>query len=395
MFATQDSNVDNKAIALEGSERSEEPSKAIASDRSLRPESVFKTVPELDRRSFLDNSPNSRQSQPDCQVMPSSHLQGRETTNMSFTHFYGIDVAKAKLDVAEINVTTVQTINNQADAIGTLIESLPAPGTVLITIEATGGYERLVASELICAGHVVAVVNPRQVRDFAKALGILAKNDRIDAKVIASFGEKTRPRSQGKPHPKQAELDQLVTRRRQLVDQKTAETNRRAQATSKTVFRNLQNCIERLRKDIKEMDTAIAELVESDDDWRDRIKLLASTPGVGKTTASTLIAELPELGKLNRQQIGALVGLAPFTRDSGKFRGRRMIGGGRASVRQALYMATLTAKRCNPAISAYAAKLQQRGKPFKVIMVACMRKLLVILNTMVKENSTWKNLQTT
>ena len=222
MFATRDSNVDNKAIALEGSERSEEPSKAIASDRSLRPESVFKTVPELDRRSFLDNSPNSRQSQPDCQVMPSSHLQGRETTNMSFTHFYGIDVAKAKLDVAEINVTTVQTINNQADAIGTLIESLPAPGTVLITIEATGGYERLVASELICAGHVVAVVNPRQVRDFAKALGILAKNDRIDAKVIASFGEKTRPRSQGKPHPKQAELDQLVTRRRQLVDQKTA-----------------------------------------------------------------------------------------------------------------------------------------------------------------------------
>ena len=394
MFSSQGSIVDNDAIALEVSERSEETSKAIASDRSIRPESDPKTAPELDRRSFLDSNPYSRRSRRDSQITTSSNLQGRETSSMSFTHFYGIDVAKAKLDVTHTNTTSVQTIGNQDGEIATLLERLPEPGLALITIEATGGYERLVASELICAGHVVAVVNPRQVRDFAKALGILAKNDRIDAKVIATFGEKTRPRSQGKPHPKQHELDQLVTRRRQLVDQKTAETNRRGQASSKLVFRNLQNSVKRLGKDIKEMDVAIAELVESDDDWRDRMNLLASTPGVGKTTASTLIAELPELGNLNRQQIGSLVGLAPYDRDSGTLRGRRMIGGGRASVRQALYMATLTAKRCNPAIKAYAERLERRGKPFKVTMVACMRKLLIILNSIIKENSPWKNLQT-
>ena len=391
MFPSQGSIVDNDINACEVSKRSEETSQVLASDRSLLPKSGSKTVPERDRRSLLDSNPNSRLSQREPQLSPSSNLQGRETSKMSFTHFYGIDVAKAKLDVAQASTKSVQTINNQADAVASFIESLPEPGSILITIEATGGYERLVASELICAGHIVAVVNPRQVRDFAKALGVLAKNDRIDARVIADFGEKTRPRSQGKPHPKQAELDQLVTRRRQLVDQKTAEINRRGQATSKLVFRNLQNSVQRLVKDIKEMDQAIAQLVHSDDDWRERMKLLVSTPGVGKTTAATLIAELPELGDLNRQQIGALVGLAPFDRDSGTLRGRRMIGGGRASVRNALYMATLSAKRFNPTIKAYATKLEQRGKPFKVTMVACMRKLLVILNTMVKENSLWKS----
>jgi transposase len=189
----------------------------------------------------------------------------------------------------------------------------------------------------------------------------------------------------------QAELEQLVLRRRQLVDFRTAESNRLETCASSAVRKSIQHLIDRLNKDIRKIEKAILAFLESDDDWRDKAQILGSTPGVGPTTAATLLAELPELGQLNRQQISALVGLAPFNHDSGRFQGKRRIWGGRASVRSVLYMATLTAKRCNPVIRAFAQRLQATGKPFKLVMTACMRKLLVILNAMLKTNSHWNS----
>ena len=241
----------------------------------------------------------------------------------------------------------------------------------------------------------VSVVNPRQVRDFAKAIGQLAKTDKIDARVIAQFGKLTRPRAVVKTKELQGELDQLVTRRRQLIDTRTAEKNRQGQAVSKVVFKSIQRVLDALNKDIKALDREIEKLVQSDDDWKNRAKLLGTMPGIGEVTSATLIAELPELGDLNRQQISSLVGLAPFNRDSGTMRGKRSIFGGRRAVRSALYMAALSARRHNPAIAAFSKRLNEQGKPPKVIITACMRKILVILNTMVKTNSPWKNLETT
>ncbi len=220
-------------------------------------------------------------------------------------------------------------------------------------------------------------------------MGILAKTDRLDASVIARFGQHVRPRSIAKTPQKQAELQQLVIRRRQLVDLRTAETNRLETCSSRDVRKSIQRMVDRLNKDILRIEKSILAFLESDDDWRDKAEILKSTPGIGTTIAVSLLADLPELGRLNRQQISALVGLAPFNHDSGSFRGKRSIWGGRASVRSALYMAALTAKRCNPVIRAFAQRLEAAGKPFKVVITACMRKLLVILNTMLKTNSHW------
>jgi transposase len=233
------------------------------------------------------------------------------------------------------------------------------------------------------------VVNPRQVRDFARGLGILAKTDRIDAHVIARFAQQVRPRIAAPLSPQAAELEQLVTRRRQLVGLRTAELNRLQALSSKSVRKSVQKMVDLLRKEIRHLDAAILALVESDDDWKDKRDRLGSVPGVGPVTAASLLAELPELGQVNRQEIAALVGVAPFNRDSGRFRGKRSIWGGRASVRRVLYMATLTARTHNPTLKAFANRLQKAGKPFKVIMTACMRKLLTILNTLLKENTQW------
>ena len=235
----------------------------------------------------------------------------------------------------------------------------------------------------------MAVVNPRQVRDFAKGLGILAKTDRLDAQVIARFGQHVRPRTLAKTHEKQEELAQLVTRRRQLIELRTAENNRMETLVSKPVRKSVQQVVELLNKQIKRIEKEILALLESDDEWKDKGEIIQSTPGIGPVTVATLLAELPELGVLNRQEISALVGLAPFNRDSGPFHGKRSIWGGRASVRSALYMAALTARRCNPVIRSFAQRLEAQGKPYKVVMTACMRKLLVILNTLVKTNSPW------
>ena len=303
--------------------------------------------------------------------------------------FVGIDVAKKSLDVATLPPTTPRTVTHDAKGRRELLDNLPKPGTCLVVIEATGGYERLLVADLLDAGHLVAVVNPRQVRDFAKALGILAKTDRIDAAVIARFGQQVKPRPLAEVHEKQGELDQLVTRRRQLVVLRTAEKNRFTMAHSKPVKRSLQLVIDTLNKEIKRIEKEILALIESDDQWQEKTDILSSVPGVGNVTAATLIAEFPELGQINRQQAAALAGLAPFNRDSGKFKGKRTISGGRRTVRTALYMAALSAKTCNPVIRKFAERLKAEGKLPKVILTACMRKLLVILNTMLKTNTLW------
>lgn len=307
----------------------------------------------------------------------------------SLITFVGVDVSKRSLDVCLLPQGNTLSLAYDQNGLLQLRGQLPAPGMCLIVVEATGGYQRRLVADLLDAGHLVAVVNPRQVRDFARGLGILAKTDRLDASVIARFGQHVRPRSIAKTPQKQAELQQLVIRRRQLVDLRTAETNRLETCSSRDVHKSIQCMVDRLNKDILRIEKSILAFLESDDDWRDKVEILGSTPGIGTTTAVSLLADLPELGRLNRQQIGALVGLAPFNHDSGSFRGKRSIWGGRASVRNALYMAALTAKRCNPVIRAFAQRLEAAGKPFKVIITACMRKLLIILNTMLKTNSHW------
>lgn len=302
----------------------------------------------------------------------------------------GIDVSQARLDVHLRPEGRSFQVPNTPDGHALLQTNLPAPGTCRIVLEATGGYERRVVAELVDGGHTVSLVNPRQIRDYAKALGILAKTDRIDAKVIARFGTDVKPRPVVKLPEKQAELDQLVVRRRQLVQLRVAEKNRFREDLAKVVRQSVQRSIDALNKDLARIDRAILELVQSDDDWRSRFELLKTVPGVGDATAAALVAELPELGQLNRQKIAALVGLAPFADDSGKRTGQRSIRGGRKSLRSALYMAALSASRHNPVLKAFAERLKQRGKQGKVVLTACMRKLLVILNTMVQRNTHWK-----
>ena len=311
---------------------------------------------------------------------------------MTFSHFVGIDVAKAKFDVALGSDGMVFQLANDSAGFSELTKRLPQPGSCLIVMEATGGYEKSLAVYLVDQKHVVSVVNPRQVRDFAKAMNTLAKTDTIDARVLAKFGESIRPRAIAITNEKQDELDQLVTRRRQLVALCTAEKNRHGQASSKVVRKSIQKILEALNQDIRRMDNEIAKLVESDDDWKNRFDILKSTPGVGDVVASTIVAELPELGTLNRNQISALVGLVPFNRDSGTLKGKRSIFGGRPSVRSVLYMAALSAIKWNPTIKQFADRLKAQSKPHKVILVACMRKLLITLNTMIKTQIKWQNL---
>lgn len=243
--------------------------------------------------------------------------------------------------------------------------------------------------ELVTAGHAVSIVNPRQVRAYARAMGLLAKTDRIDALVIARFAEHVKPRPIAQTHEKQAELDELVARRRQLVELRTAESNRSGLSRNKEVQRSIQESIDSIHKDLKRIEREILKLVQSNDDWQQRYELLTSVPGVGDVTATALIADLPELGRLNRQQIAALVGVAPMNRDSGQFRGHRRIQGGRAPLRASLDMAALVASRHNPILKAFADRLKAKGKKPKVVLTACMRKLLVILNTMLQTHTPW------
>ena len=301
----------------------------------------------------------------------------------------GIDVAKYSLDVYVARNGRSFTIKNTSAGFRQLLAELPAIGSCLVVVEATGGYQSRLVGALVAAGHQVAVVNPRQVRDFARGLGILAKTDRLDARVIARFAEHASPRTVEIGSEKQAELRELVTRRRQLVELRTAEQNRLETTLTKVVRKNVRHLIEQLDKQIHQLEEAIGQLVESEPQLASKAALLETVPGVGPVTVTSLLVDLPELGRLDRQQVAALVGVAPFNRDSGKFHGRRAIWGGRAAVRSVLYMAALTARRSNPLIRAFAQRLEATGKPFKVVLTACMRKLLVILNSMIKNNLPW------
>lgn len=303
--------------------------------------------------------------------------------------FVGIDVSKQQLDVCVLPKGRKFVVPRTRLGYQQLVSELPAAGACQVILEATGGYERELVAELLAHSHAVCVANPRQVRDFARALNILAKTDELDARVLARFGERVQPRCVQAAAPQLAELQQLVERRRQLVELRTAETNRLEQCTARLARKSIQRVLETLNKQITAIEAAIARLVESDDDWKRKAEVLISVPGVGQTTAASLLADLPELGELNRCQIAALAGLAPFNHDSGKLKGQRSIRGGRAAIRTSLYMATLSALRCNPVIKQFAQRLKTHGKSFKVRMTACMRKLLVILNSLLKHKQMW------
>jgi transposase len=309
---------------------------------------------------------------------------------VSYTSFVGIDISTKRWDCHRLDLNQSWKSGTDAQALQTLVERLKPLGQhVLIVLEATGGLERTLAAGLMDAGLTVAIVNPRQVRDFAKGQGLLAKTDAIDAKVLALFAQKVTPRPSVRTTDQQAELEALVVRRRQLVELRSMELARQSQTPSQTAQKSIAKVIQALTRQVTAIEKAIAKLIQSNNDWKQTAELVSSTPGIGPTTAATLVAELPELGQLNRQEIAVLVGVAPFNDDSGKHTGKRFIRGGRAEVRSCLYMAALSAIRCNPVIAAFHQRLLQRGKPYKVAHVACMHKLLNILNVLVSTKTMW------
>lgn len=302
--------------------------------------------------------------------------------------YLGLDLSKHWLDAHLLPGGQTWHVATDQAALEAWIDRLP-PGIALVVMEATGGLETTVAALLARRGLPVAVINPRQIRDFAKAMGLRAKTDRLDARVIALFGERMRPPVRSLKDDQQQELDEMLARRRQLVEMLAGEKNRLAQARTAAVRASLQSHIAWLEGQIQGRDQELAELIKASPLWREREDLLKSTPGIGPVTARTLVAELPELGTLKRRQITALVGVACFTQQSGKWEGKSFCTGGRAAVRAALYMAALTGVRFNPVLSEFYQRLITHGKPHKVAMVACMRKLLCILNAMVRDTKTW------
>jgi transposase len=302
--------------------------------------------------------------------------------------FIGIDVSKARLDAALRPGNESFSVNNDQRGIATLIKQLKRPRVSRVVLEASGGYEIAAASELAAAGLPVAVVNPRQVRDFARALGQLAKTDAIDARVLAHFAELIQPETRPLPDAQSRELMALVARRRQVIEMLTAESNRHGRAAA-NLNRGIAAHIRWLRKQLTELDDALEQAIRRSPVWAEKARLLRSVPGVGSVTVTTLLAHLPELGTLSRRKIAALVGVAPFNHDSGKVRGSRAIWGGRAQVRAVLYMCALVAARRNPVLREFYARLRAAGKKPKVALTACMRKLLIMLNAIVRQQLPW------
>jgi len=306
--------------------------------------------------------------------------------------FVGVDVAKAELVVSLRPSAERFAVANDEPGIHTLLERLRPLAPQLIVLEATGGYELLCVAGLVAATLPVVVVNPRQVRDFAKATGQLAKTDRIDADLLALFAEKVRPAIRPLADAEAQELEALLARRRQLLEMLQAERNRLGQVFGqgkRPVRKSLKAHITYLERELRMTDTGLGEMVRRSPAWRERDDLLQSVPGVGRVVSLTLLAELPELGRLSRRAIAKLVGIAPLSRDSGTLRGRRFVQGGRASVRAVLYMGALVATQRNVLIRAFYLRLLKAGKPKKLALVACMRKLLTILNTMVRTRRPW------
>jgi transposase len=304
--------------------------------------------------------------------------------------FVGIDVSKARLDVAVLpNEKTWSTANDDEGILG-LVAKLQELAPSLILLEATGGLERRVLAKLAGAGLPAMAINPRNVRDFARSLGKLAKTDRIDAIVIARFGQAVRPPLRPILDEQSQELQAQLTRRRQLVEMIVTEKNRLAATDTNKVRKLIKAHIEYLKKELSINEYDLDQSIKQTPVWLEKVDLLETVPGVGRVTASTLVALLPELGTLGRKQLAALVGVAPFNRDSGTLRGRRTIWGGRAPVRAVLYMAALVGARFNPELRALYRRLKAAGKRPKVAIVACMRKLLTILNAILRDRTPWR-----
>lgn len=303
----------------------------------------------------------------------------------------GIDISKDKLDIGVVPTSEKWSLPNEVDGLAELACKLSELSPKLVVMEATGGLERPVRAVLEQAGLACAVVNPRQVRDFAKSMGILAKTDSLDALVLARFGEKVEPEARPGKDKETLELEAIVTRRRQLIGMLTAEKNRLGQEASAGMRKNIREHISWIEKCLKDLEKDMGKRIKQMPEWQERAKIICSVPGIGPVTMCTLLALFPELGKLTGRQIAALAGLAPFNRDSGKFRGQRRIWGGRAPVRSALYMAALSAIRWNRVIKGFYTRLMEAGKKPKVAITACMRKLLIILNSMVRSGNMWQD----
>jgi transposase len=303
--------------------------------------------------------------------------------------FVGIDVAKDELVVKVRPSGESWTVPNNELGVLSLVERLSRLSPALIVLEATGGYEALAVASLARAGLPVVVVNPRQVRDFGKSTGQLAKTDAIDADLLALFAERVRPEPRPLPDEAAQHLSAILTRRRQLIEMLVAERNRLGTAPP-SLRKSISEHIRWLERRLRAIDQDLDRAVQSTPAWRAKETIYRSVPGVGPTMARTLLAELPELGSLNRKQIAALAGVAPLSRDSGRSRGRRIVWGGRAVVRGVLYMSTLAATRHNPALAAHYRRLIEAGKPKKLALTACMRKLLVILNAMARTGTPWR-----
>jgi transposase len=305
--------------------------------------------------------------------------------------FVGIDVAKGRLDVHVRPSGEAFAVARDGEGVTWLTARLAALKPALVVSEATGGFEQVVAASLAAAGLPIVVVNPRQIRDFARALGKLAKTDRIDAETIALFAERVRPELRALPDAQARLLGELVARRRQLIEMMTAEGNRARQVETRRVKKRIDRHRDMLQAELSEIESELDETIRGTPIWRDKDDLLQSVPGVGNALARTLIADLPELGQLDRKKIAALVGVAPFNRDSGTLRGKRTVWGGRAAIRATLYMAALVASRRNPVIAAFYKRLLAAGKAKKLALTACMRKLLTILNAIVRDQKPWQN----
>lgn len=303
--------------------------------------------------------------------------------------FVGIDVSKSTLDVCVEPVTQTFHVVYDEAGIRRTVSRLEEVKPTLIVLEATGGLEVRIATELAGKGLPVAVINPRQARDFAKATGQLAKTDRVDAAMLAAFARAIRPQARPLQDADTRILNDLVNRRRQLIDMRVQETLRLNTAASRPLEKSLKKHIAWLDKRITEVDNDLTRRLRNSEIWRTKDDLLRGIPGVGAVTALTMLAKCPELGTLNRREIAALTGVAPLANDSGKHRGKRFVWGGRADVRAVLYMATISAIRCNDTIKTFAQRLKQAGKPPKVVIVACMRKLVTIMNAMLKNNTPW------
>jgi transposase len=307
---------------------------------------------------------------------------------MNTPHHVGIDVAKDSMEISVHESQEKLGFTNDEIGIAKLITRMKKLGPSLIVLEATGGYEVTVAAELQSIGFPVAVVNPRYVRDFARSVGILAKTDALDAKVIARYAATVKPEPRSLPAEETRQLGVIMMRRRQIVAMRTAEKNRLHQADA-AVAKRIKAHITWLEQELDDINKELKQKIESSPEWKEKNDIIQSVPGVGQNLAMTILSDFPELGQLNRKQAAALSGVAPFNRDSGAMRGKRSIWGGRGVVRTAVYMSIVSSIRYNPQIKAFYQRLVTAGKIHKVAMVACMRKLLCILNVMLKNHTFW------